>query len=30
MKDLGADEDGNVLSDNTKIIGLTATCVRIY
>jgi hypothetical protein len=30
MKDLGADEDGTLLSDNTKNIGLTATCVRIY
>jgi hypothetical protein len=30
MKDLGADENGTLLSDNTKIISLTATCVRVY
>jgi hypothetical protein len=30
MKDLGADENGTLLSDNTKSIGLTATCVRVY
>ena len=30
MKDLGADENGTLLGDNTKSIGLTATCVRIY
>ncbi len=30
MKDLGADEDGNLLSDKTKSISLRATCVRIY
>jgi hypothetical protein len=30
LKDLGVDEDGNVLSDKTKIINLTATCVRVY
>ena len=30
MKDLGADEDGNLLSDKTKSIELTATCVRVY
>jgi hypothetical protein len=30
MKDLGADEKGNLLSDNTKSIDLTATCVRVY
>jgi hypothetical protein len=30
MKNLGADEDGNLLSDKTKSIGLTATCVRVY
>lgn len=29
-KDLGVDEDGNLLSDKTKSIELTATCVRIY
>jgi hypothetical protein len=30
MKDLGADENGTLLSDNTKTIDLTATCVRVY
>ena len=30
MKDLGADENGTLLSDNTKSISLTATCVRVY
>jgi hypothetical protein len=30
MKDLGADADGNLLSDKTKSINLTATCVRVY
>ena len=30
MKDLGADENGTLFSDNTKIISLTATCVRVY
>jgi len=30
MKDLGIDEDGNLLSDKTKSIGLMATCVRVY
>jgi hypothetical protein len=31
MKDLGADEkNGHLLSDNTKFIDLTATCVRVY
>jgi hypothetical protein len=30
MKDLGANENGTLLSDNTKIISLTATCVRVY
>jgi hypothetical protein len=30
MKDLGADEDGDLLSDKTKSIDLTATCVRVY
>ena len=31
MKDLGADEkNGHLLSDNTKSINLTATCVRVY
>jgi hypothetical protein len=30
MNDLGADEKGHLLSDNTKIIDLTATCVRVY
>lgn len=30
MKDLGADENGTLLSDITKSIGLTATCVRVY
>jgi hypothetical protein len=30
MKDLGADEKGHLLSDNKKIIDLTATCVRVY
>jgi hypothetical protein len=27
LKDLGADEDGNMLNDKTKSIGLKATCV---
>lgn len=30
MKDLGVDENGNLLSDNTKGISFTATCVRAY
>jgi hypothetical protein len=30
IKDLGADEDGDLLSDKTKNIILTATCVRVY
>jgi hypothetical protein len=30
VKDLGADEKGALLSDNTKSIDLTATCVRVY
>ena len=30
MEDLGADEKGPLLSDNTKSINLTATCVRVY
>jgi hypothetical protein len=30
IKDLGIDEDGNLLSDKTKSIGLMATCVRVY
>ena len=30
LKELGADEDGNLLSDKTKSIDLTATCVRVY
>lgn len=30
MKDLGADEDGTLLSDNTKSIDMTTTCVRVY
>jgi hypothetical protein len=30
LKDLGADEDGILLSDKTKGINLTATCVRVY
>lgn len=30
MKDLGVDEDGNLLSDKAKNIGLTASCVRVY
>jgi hypothetical protein len=30
MKGLGADEDGNLLSDKTKSIDLTANCVRVY
>jgi hypothetical protein len=30
IKDLGIDEDGNLLSDNTKSISVTATCVRVY
>ena len=30
MKGLGADEDGELLSDKTKAIGLTANCVRAY
>jgi hypothetical protein len=30
MKDLGVDENGTLLSDNTKSISLTATCVRVY
>jgi hypothetical protein len=30
MKDLGADDDGTLLSDNTKSIDLRATCVRMY
>lgn len=30
LKDLGADEDGTLLSDNTKNISLTATCARVY
>lgn len=29
-KDLGVDEDGNLLSDNTKSIRLTAICTRVY
>ncbi len=28
--DLGVDEDGNLLSDKTKSIELTANCVRVY
>jgi hypothetical protein len=30
LTDLGADKDGNLLSDKTISIGLWATCVRIY
>jgi hypothetical protein len=30
LKQLGADEEGNLLSDKTKSISLTATCVRVY
>jgi hypothetical protein len=30
MKDLGADEEGTLLTDKTKSIDLTATCVRVY
>ena len=30
LNDLGADEDGNLLNDKTKSIGLRATCVRVY
>jgi hypothetical protein len=30
LKDLGADGKGVLLSDNTKSIDLTATCVRAY
>ena len=30
MKDLGADENGSLLSDKTKSVELTATCVRVY
>jgi hypothetical protein len=30
MKELGADEDGYLLSDKTKSISLTANCVRVY
>jgi hypothetical protein len=30
LKDLGADEDGNLLRDKTEHIRLTATCVRVY
>jgi hypothetical protein len=30
MKDIGADENGTLLSDKTKTIDLTATCVRVY
>jgi hypothetical protein len=30
MKDLGVDEDGKLLSDKTKSIGVMATCVRAY
>ena len=30
LKELGTDEDGNLLSDKTKSISLTATCVRVY
>jgi len=30
MKDLGADEKGTLLSNNTKSIDLAATCVRVY
>jgi hypothetical protein len=30
MKDLGADEDGTLVSDKTKSIDLTATCARVY
>ncbi|MGA9866829.1 MAG: hypothetical protein WBQ75_10370 [Acetobacteraceae bacterium] len=30
MKDLGVDEDGNLLSDKTKSISLMANCVRVY
>jgi hypothetical protein len=30
MKDLGVDEDGNLLNDKTKSISLTATCARVY
>jgi hypothetical protein len=29
-KDLGVDENGTLLSDNTKSIDFTATCVRVY
>ena len=29
-KDLGVDEDGNLLSDKTKSIALMAICVRVY
>ena len=29
-KDLGVDEDGTLLSDKTKNIDLTWTCVRFY
>jgi hypothetical protein len=28
--DLGVDEDGNVLSDDTKSIQITGNCVRVY
>jgi hypothetical protein len=30
IKDLGADVDGTLLSDNTKNVGLTASCLRVY
>ena len=30
MQDLGADKDGNLLSDKSMSIDLTATCVRVY
>jgi hypothetical protein len=30
LTDLGADKNGNLLSDRTISIGLWATCVRIY
>lgn len=30
MKNLGVDEDGNLLSDKTKSVGIIANCVRVY
>jgi hypothetical protein len=30
MKDLGIDENGNLLSDKSKSIGILVTCVRVY